>query len=80
MQIKRKVISCNTFVHFNFTLFDFNPITHVVVFCSDLVVGLYLEGQPPDTRQDLTGLFTEKPQSGEVTVGEWLQIQDTICL
>uniref|UniRef100_A0AAQ4PFM9 Myosin binding protein C3 n=1 Tax=Gasterosteus aculeatus aculeatus TaxID=481459 RepID=A0AAQ4PFM9_GASAC len=28
------------------------------------------EGQPPDTRQDLTGLFTEKPQSGEVTVGE----------
>uniref|UniRef100_A0A3B4ZAN3 Myosin-binding protein C, cardiac-type n=1 Tax=Stegastes partitus TaxID=144197 RepID=A0A3B4ZAN3_9TELE len=26
--------------------------------------------QPPDTRQDLTGLFTEKPQSGEVTVGE----------
>uniref|UniRef100_A0A672ZGN4 Myosin binding protein C, cardiac n=1 Tax=Sphaeramia orbicularis TaxID=375764 RepID=A0A672ZGN4_9TELE len=26
-------------------------------------------GQPPDTRQDLTGLFTEKPQSGEVTVG-----------
>uniref|UniRef100_A0A8C2WUI9 Myosin-binding protein C, cardiac-type n=1 Tax=Cyclopterus lumpus TaxID=8103 RepID=A0A8C2WUI9_CYCLU len=28
------------------------------------------KGQPPDTRQDLTGLFTEKPQSGEVTVGE----------
>ncbi|XP_031702198.1 myosin-binding protein C, cardiac-type isoform X3 [Anarrhichthys ocellatus] len=28
------------------------------------------EGQPPDTRQALTGLFTEKPQSGEVTVGE----------
>ncbi|XP_035483789.1 myosin-binding protein C, cardiac-type isoform X5 [Scophthalmus maximus] len=27
------------------------------------------EEQPPDTRQDLTGLFTEKPQSGEVTVG-----------
>uniref|UniRef100_A0A7N8YD26 Myosin-binding protein C, fast-type n=1 Tax=Mastacembelus armatus TaxID=205130 RepID=A0A7N8YD26_9TELE len=25
---------------------------------------------PPDTRQALTGLFTEKPQSGEVTVGE----------
>uniref|UniRef100_A0A3B5KK26 Myosin binding protein C3 n=2 Tax=Xiphophorus couchianus TaxID=32473 RepID=A0A3B5KK26_9TELE len=24
----------------------------------------------PDTRQDLTGLFTEKPQCGEVTVGE----------
>ncbi|TNN80550.1 Myosin-binding protein C, cardiac-type [Liparis tanakae] len=30
---------------------------------------LQLTGQPPDTRQDLTGLFTEKPQSGEVTVG-----------
>lgn len=28
------------------------------------------DGQAPDTRQDLTGLFTEKPQSGEVTVGE----------
>ncbi|XP_035855409.1 myosin-binding protein C, cardiac-type isoform X9 [Sander lucioperca] len=28
------------------------------------------DGQPPDTRQDLTGLFTEKPQSGEVNVGE----------
>ncbi|XP_039975946.1 myosin-binding protein C, cardiac-type isoform X2 [Xiphias gladius] len=28
------------------------------------------DGQPPDTRQDLTGLFTVKPQSGEVTVGE----------
>ncbi|XP_054625849.1 myosin-binding protein C, cardiac-type [Dunckerocampus dactyliophorus] len=27
------------------------------------------DGHPPDTRQDLTGLFTEKPQSGEVTVG-----------
>nr|XP_019935893.1 PREDICTED: myosin-binding protein C, cardiac-type isoform X1 [Paralichthys olivaceus] len=25
--------------------------------------------QTPDTRQDLIGLFTEKPQSGEVTVG-----------
>uniref|UniRef100_A0A8C1ZW66 Myosin binding protein C, cardiac n=1 Tax=Cyprinus carpio TaxID=7962 RepID=A0A8C1ZW66_CYPCA len=24
----------------------------------------------PDTRQDLTGLFTEKPQSGEVNVGD----------
>lgn len=29
---------------------------------------------PPDTRQDLTGLFTEKPQSGEVTVGERIQV------
>ncbi|KAE8297215.1 Myosin-binding protein C, cardiac-type [Larimichthys crocea] len=28
------------------------------------------DGQLPDTRQDLTGLFTEKPKSGEVTVGE----------
>ncbi|XP_055010572.1 myosin-binding protein C, cardiac-type [Boleophthalmus pectinirostris] len=27
------------------------------------------DGQASDTRQDLTGLFTEKPQSGEVTVG-----------
>nr|XP_033481316.1 myosin-binding protein C, cardiac-type isoform X2 [Epinephelus lanceolatus] len=27
------------------------------------------DGQPPDTPQALTGLFTEKPQSGEVTVG-----------
>ncbi|GLD47401.1 myosin-binding protein C, cardiac-type isoform X1, partial [Lates japonicus] len=27
------------------------------------------DAQPPDTRQDLTGLFTEKPQSGEVSVG-----------
>ncbi|XP_071381820.1 myosin-binding protein C, cardiac-type [Centroberyx affinis] len=31
---------------------------------------LQLNGQTPDTRQDLTGLFTEKPQTGEVTVGE----------
>nr|XP_015194164.1 PREDICTED: myosin-binding protein C, cardiac-type isoform X2 [Lepisosteus oculatus] len=28
------------------------------------------DSQQPDTRQDLTGLFLEKPQSGEVTVGE----------
>ncbi|XP_051579884.1 myosin-binding protein C, cardiac-type [Myxocyprinus asiaticus] len=28
------------------------------------------ESHQPDTRQDLTGLFTERPQSGEVTVGE----------
>ncbi|XP_053282318.1 myosin-binding protein C, cardiac-type [Pleuronectes platessa] len=27
------------------------------------------EEQAPDTRQDLIGIFTEKPQSGEVTVG-----------
>uniref|UniRef100_A0A8D3CB56 Myosin binding protein C3 n=1 Tax=Scophthalmus maximus TaxID=52904 RepID=A0A8D3CB56_SCOMX len=36
-------------------------------FCPDLIG--FSEEQPPDTRQDLTGLFTEKPQSGEVTVG-----------
>ncbi|XP_028812832.1 myosin-binding protein C, cardiac-type isoform X2 [Denticeps clupeoides] len=29
-----------------------------------------LADSQPDTRQDLTGLFTERPQSGEVTVGE----------
>nr|XP_029495326.1 myosin-binding protein C, cardiac-type-like isoform X2 [Oncorhynchus nerka] len=28
------------------------------------------ESQAPDMKTDLTGLFTEKPQSGEVTVGE----------
>uniref|UniRef100_A0A3B3R3V7 Immunoglobulin domain-containing protein n=1 Tax=Paramormyrops kingsleyae TaxID=1676925 RepID=A0A3B3R3V7_9TELE len=28
------------------------------------------ESHHPDTRQDLTGLFIEKPVSGEVTVGE----------
>ncbi|XP_044207095.1 myosin-binding protein C, cardiac-type isoform X3 [Thunnus albacares] len=27
------------------------------------------DAQPPDTRQDLTGLFTEKPKSAEVTEG-----------
>uniref|UniRef100_A0A3P8TJD0 Myosin-binding protein C, fast-type n=1 Tax=Amphiprion percula TaxID=161767 RepID=A0A3P8TJD0_AMPPE len=32
--------------------------------------GEFLYAQTPDTRQDLTGLFTEKPQSGEVTMGE----------
>lgn len=31
---------------------------------------LFSENQQPDTRQDLTGLFSEKPQNGEVTVGE----------
>uniref|UniRef100_A0A3Q1CYJ1 Myosin binding protein C, cardiac n=1 Tax=Amphiprion ocellaris TaxID=80972 RepID=A0A3Q1CYJ1_AMPOC len=30
----------------------------------------FSDAQTPDTRQDLTGLFTEKPQSGEVTMGE----------
>uniref|UniRef100_A0A3B3RVU5 Myosin binding protein C3 n=1 Tax=Paramormyrops kingsleyae TaxID=1676925 RepID=A0A3B3RVU5_9TELE len=34
-------------------------------------IAAYLaENHQPDTRQDLTGLFLEKPQSGEVTVGE----------
>ncbi|KAL1007358.1 hypothetical protein UPYG_G00085610 [Umbra pygmaea] len=28
------------------------------------------ESQAPDTKTDLTGLFTEKPQSGEVAMGE----------
>uniref|UniRef100_A0A4W5NEZ6 Myosin-binding protein C, cardiac-type n=1 Tax=Hucho hucho TaxID=62062 RepID=A0A4W5NEZ6_9TELE len=32
--------------------------------------GSLLESQAPDTKTDLTGLFTEKPQSGEVAVGE----------
>uniref|UniRef100_A0A8C7GPA5 Myosin binding protein C3 n=1 Tax=Oncorhynchus kisutch TaxID=8019 RepID=A0A8C7GPA5_ONCKI len=30
----------------------------------------FSESQAPDTKTDLTGLFTEKPQSGEVAVGE----------
>lgn len=38
----------------------------------ELTTLTFSDGQPPDTRQDLTGLFTEKPQSGEVTVGECL--------
>ncbi|KAG1954065.1 myosin-binding protein C, cardiac-type [Pimephales promelas] len=33
----------------------------------------------PDTRQDLIGLFTEKPQSGEVTVGENITIVARVC-
>lgn len=35
---------------------------------------LVLADSLPDTRQDLTGLFSEKPQSGEVTVGETMYI------
>ncbi|XP_062845670.1 myosin-binding protein C, cardiac-type [Trichomycterus rosablanca] len=37
------------------------------------------ENQPPDTRQDLTGLFTEKPKSGEVTVGENITFVAKVC-
>uniref|UniRef100_A0A8C1E4X4 Myosin binding protein C3 n=1 Tax=Cyprinus carpio carpio TaxID=630221 RepID=A0A8C1E4X4_CYPCA len=33
----------------------------------------------PDTRQDLTGLFTEKPQSGEVNVGENITFVARVC-
>ncbi|KAK5874065.1 hypothetical protein PBY51_019045 [Eleginops maclovinus] len=37
------------------------------------------DGQPPDTRQDLTGLFTEKPTSGDVTVGENITFVAKVC-
>ncbi|KAK7170487.1 hypothetical protein R3I94_000636 [Phoxinus phoxinus] len=37
------------------------------------------ESHHPDTRQDLTGLFTEKPQSGEVNVGENIIIVARVC-
>ncbi|XP_046696059.1 myosin-binding protein C, cardiac-type isoform X1 [Silurus meridionalis] len=37
------------------------------------------ENQHPDTRQDLTGLFTEKPQSGEVTVGGNITFVAKVC-
>ncbi|CAM4523603.1 unnamed protein product [Leuciscus chuanchicus] len=37
------------------------------------------ESHHPDTRQDLTGLFTEKPQSGEVNVGENITIVARVC-
>ncbi|KAJ8394927.1 hypothetical protein AAFF_G00040500 [Aldrovandia affinis] len=37
------------------------------------------ESQLPDTRQDLTGLFLEKPQSGEVTVGENIIFTAKVC-
>uniref|UniRef100_A0A3Q2XQ63 Myosin-binding protein C, cardiac-type n=1 Tax=Hippocampus comes TaxID=109280 RepID=A0A3Q2XQ63_HIPCM len=44
-----------------------NDIPSILLLCN---TGLCtVDGQPPDTRQDLTGLFTEKPQSAEVTVG-----------
>ncbi|KAJ8333977.1 hypothetical protein SKAU_G00412960 [Synaphobranchus kaupii] len=38
-----------------------------------------LENQLPDTRQDLTGLFMEKPQSGEVTVGGNITFTAKVC-
>ncbi|XP_016408418.1 myosin-binding protein C, cardiac-type-like [Sinocyclocheilus rhinocerous] len=38
-----------------------------------------LESHQPDTRQDLTGLFTEKPQSGEVNVGENITFVARVC-
>ncbi|TRY93258.1 hypothetical protein DNTS_000092 [Danionella cerebrum] len=37
------------------------------------------ESHQPDTRQDLTGLFTEKPQSGEVNVGENIIFISRVC-
>ncbi|XP_059366924.1 myosin-binding protein C, cardiac-type-like [Carassius carassius] len=37
------------------------------------------ESHQPDTRQDLTGLFTEKPQSGEVNVGENISFVARVC-
>uniref|UniRef100_A0A8C1SUE4 Myosin binding protein C, cardiac n=1 Tax=Cyprinus carpio TaxID=7962 RepID=A0A8C1SUE4_CYPCA len=37
------------------------------------------ESHRPDTRQDLTGLFTEKPQSGEVNVGENITFVARVC-
>ncbi|GAA6096603.1 myosin-binding protein C, cardiac-type isoform X1 [Tachysurus ichikawai] len=42
--------------------------------------GLHEENQHPDTRQDLTGLFSEKPQSGEVTVGENITFVAKVCV
>uniref|UniRef100_A0A672MYX1 Myosin-binding protein C, cardiac-type n=1 Tax=Sinocyclocheilus grahami TaxID=75366 RepID=A0A672MYX1_SINGR len=41
--------------------------------------GSLLESHQPDTRQDLTGLFTEKPQSGEVNVGENITLVARVC-
>ncbi|XP_017561647.1 myosin-binding protein C, cardiac-type isoform X4 [Pygocentrus nattereri] len=37
------------------------------------------ESHQPDTRQDLTGLFTEKPQSGEVNVGGNITFVAKVC-
>ncbi|XP_043100647.1 myosin-binding protein C, cardiac-type isoform X1 [Puntigrus tetrazona] len=37
------------------------------------------ESHQPDTRQDLTGLFTEKPPSGEVNVGENITFVARVC-
>ncbi|XP_058237283.1 myosin-binding protein C, cardiac-type [Hemibagrus wyckioides] len=41
--------------------------------------GHHEENQNPDTRQDLTGLFSEKPHSGEVTVGENITFVAKVC-
>ncbi|XP_053472658.1 myosin-binding protein C, cardiac-type [Ictalurus furcatus] len=41
--------------------------------------GAHDENQQPDTRQDLTGLFSEKPQNGEVTVGENITFVAKVC-
>ncbi|MCJ8747270.1 hypothetical protein PDJAM_G00151550 [Pangasius djambal] len=41
--------------------------------------GTHDENQQPDTRQDLTGLFSEKPLSGEVTVGENITFVAKVC-
>ncbi|KAM9493292.1 myosin-binding protein C, cardiac-type [Clarias gariepinus] len=46
---------------------------------SDHHNGAHDENQHPDTRQDLTGLFSEKPQSGEVTVGENITFVAKVC-
>ncbi|KAK9971672.1 hypothetical protein ABG768_025026 [Culter alburnus] len=37
------------------------------------------ESHHPDTRQDLTGLFTEKPHSGEVNAGENISFVARVC-
>ncbi|XP_071062867.1 myosin-binding protein C, cardiac-type [Pseudochaenichthys georgianus] len=37
------------------------------------------DAQPPDTRQDLIGLFTERPTSGDVTVGENITFVAKVC-
>uniref|UniRef100_A0A673XEY9 Myosin-binding protein C, cardiac-type n=1 Tax=Salmo trutta TaxID=8032 RepID=A0A673XEY9_SALTR len=38
--------------------------------CRPVSRAILIYEHTPDTKTDLTGLFTEKPQSGEVTVGE----------
>ncbi|XP_076855019.1 myosin-binding protein C, cardiac-type isoform X2 [Brachyhypopomus gauderio] len=41
--------------------------------------GTHDESHHPDTRQDLTGLFTDKPQSGEVNAGENITFVAKVC-